>query len=76
MSVRPFCSPADRAHAWPDRMLCVWLPLQNCVGIAAIHTLRLLEAARGAPLACGVALHLQKVSADHWNSSLRADSAP
>lgn len=34
---------------------------KNCVGIAAAETAALLEAALGSPLACGIALQLQKV---------------
>ena len=37
---------------------------KNCVGIAAAETLALLAAALGSPLACGVALQLQKVWLD------------
>jgi len=37
---------------------------KNCVGIAAAETLALLAAALGWPLACGVALQLQKVQLD------------
>jgi hypothetical protein len=36
---------------------------KNCVGIAAAEVVALLEASLGAPLACGIALQLQKV---HW----------
>ncbi len=34
---------------------------KNCVGIAAAEVVALLEASLGSPLACGVALQLQKV---------------
>jgi hypothetical protein len=34
---------------------------KNCVGIAAAEVVALLETSLGSPLACGVALQLQKV---------------
>lgn len=34
---------------------------KNCVGIAAAEVVALLEASLGSPLACGIALQLQKV---------------